>query len=196
MYCLQNKFFYLLALLIISLAINPVHAANKKGQKLKPQIIDVKAQSLLVDEKNGISKYKGNVQFTKDTLVIKADSITLYFNKEKLTKALIYGSPADVQHQPDNEDKVHSQANSMEFFVTEDRLILKGQAFVDQGERHFSGEYIEYDTRQQTIIAAGNQKDSVSTKNSENTQPEGRVHEGRVHVIIGPDENSENDKNN
>ncbi|GMR16530.1 MAG: hypothetical protein BMS9Abin31_0871 [Gammaproteobacteria bacterium] len=202
MFCLQNKIFYLLSLLVLTLTISPVHAANQKGQKLKQQTIDIKAQYLLLDEKKGVSKYKGNVQFTKGTLVIKADSVTLYFKNEKLTKALIKGRPADVQHQPVNEAKVHSQANSMEFFVTEDRLVLKGQAFVDQGERHFSGENIEYDTRQQTITAAGKQNSTANTENSENTQPEERVHKGRVHVIIGPiededtdDKNSEKDKN-
>lgn len=199
MFCLQNKIFYLLPLLMLYLSINPVQAANQKGLKLNQQTIDIKAQYLLLDEIKGVSKYKGNVQFTKGTLVIKADSVTLYFKNEKLTKALIKGRPADVRHQPENEAKVHSQANSMEFFVTEDRLILKGQAFVDQGERHFSGEYIEYDTRQQTITAAGNQNSTTSTKNSENTQPEERVHKGRVHVIIGPedtdDNNSDKDKN-
>lgn len=199
MFCLQNKRFYLLTLLMLSLAISQVHAASPKKQNSRQQTIDIKAQYLLLDEKKGVSKYKGNVQFTKDTLIIKADSVTLYFKKDKLIKALIKGNPADVQHQPENEAKVHSQANSMEFFVPEDRLILKGQAFVDQGERHFSGEYIEYDTRQQIITAAGNQKSTINTKNSENSQPEERVHKGRVHVIIGPDnsnnKNSEKDKN-
>ncbi len=191
MFCRQNKIFSALSLLILTLIISPVHATNQKGQKLKQQTIDIKAQYLLLDEKKGVSKYKGNVQFTKGTLVIKADSVTLYFNNDKLTKALIKGRPADVQHQPENEAKVHSQANSMEFFITEDRLILKGQAFVDQAERHFSGEYIEYDTRQQTITAAGNQNNTSNTQNSKSTQPE-----GRVHVIIGPIEDEDTDDKN
>lgn len=166
-------------------SINPVYAA-----KQKQQIINIKSQYLLLDEKKGISKYKGNVLFTKDTLTIKADTVTLYFKNEKLIKALITGSPADVQHAPDNEPKVHSQANEMEYFVAEDKLTLKGQAFVEQGSRYFSGEYIEYDTRQRIISAAGSKTD---TDNSKISPPN-----GRVHVIIGPNndvENTETDKN-
>ena len=176
MFCLQNKILSSFVLLII-ISSSPTYAARQ-------QVIDIKAQYLLLDENKGISEYKGNVLFTKDTLTIKADMVTLYYKNKKLIRAFITGSPADVQHQPDNEAKVHSQARSMEFFVNEDRLILKGQAFVNQGNRHFSGEYIEYDTRQRIIRAANNQNGSVNTKNSENNPPK-----GRVHVIIGPTEN-------
>lgn len=186
MFCLQNKLLSLFVLLIIIFS-SSTYAA-------KQQAIDIKAQYLLLDENKGVSKYKGNVLFKKDSLKIKADTITLYYKNKKLTKAFITGSPADVQHHPDNEAEVHSQANSMEYFVNEDRLILKGQAFVNQGNRHFSGEYIEYDTRQRIITAAGNQNGTMNTENSENSSPT-----GRVHVIIGPTGNkdivnNENDK--
>ncbi len=185
MFCLQNKSFWLPFLLLLILSINPVYAA-----KQKQQIINIKSQYLLLDENKGISKYKGNVLFTKDTLTIKADSVTLYYKKDVLTKVLITGSPADVRHAPDNEAKVHSQANKMEYFIAEEKLTLKGKAFVDQGNRHFSGEYIEYDTRQRIISAAGSKVDTDKLKST----PPNR----RVHVIIGSGndaENTENDKN-
>jgi len=183
MFCLQNKFLSLFVLLIIILS-SPAYAE-------KQQVIDIKAQYLLLDENKGISKYKGNVLFTKDTLTIKADTVTLHYKDKKLTKAFITGSPADVQHQPDNEAKVHSQANIMEFFVSEDRLILKGQAFVNQGNRHFSGEYIEYDTRQRIITAAGSQNRLINAENAKNSPSK-----GRVHVIIGPTDDTVKDSDN
>lgn len=196
MFCLHSKFnllhlaqfrlhafIGLLSFIIIISFVTPIHAAT-------PQTVNIKANYLLLDENKGISKYKGQVLFTKGTLRIKADTVTLYYNGERLTKALIKGSPADVHHAPDNENKVHSQAKEMEFFIAEDKLTLKGQAFVDQGSRHFSGEVIEYDTRQRIITAAGNQTSVVNTENSENTQPN-----SRVHVIIGPIEDADNAEN-
>ena len=176
---LQNKG---LVLLLLSFLANPIYAASQK------QIIDIKADYLLLDENKGISKYKGHVLFTKGTLVIKADTVTLFYDGNELTKALITGSPADVQHQPDNEEAVHSQANKMEYRVAEERLFLNGQAFVDQGDRHFSGESIEYDTRQRIITAAGKSTNATNSENTNNTPPT-----GRVHVIIGPTEDEEVD---
>lgn len=184
MFCLHNKTLAFATLLLMLSVLSVAYAE-------KQQTIDIKAKYLLLDEKKGISKYKGNVLFTKGMLIIKADTVTLYYKNKELTKALINGSPADVQHQPDNEDKVHSQARNMEYFVKEERLVLKGQAFVDQGNRHFSGENIEYDTRQRIITAAGNQNKSLNAKNTKSTPPN-----ERVHVIIGPvdDTDDANDK--
>lgn len=180
MYCLQNRLLLLITFSFI--AMSQTYAEKKSN--IKQATIDIKAQYLLLDEQKGISKYKGNVQFTKDTLIIKADTITLHYDGEKLTKALIIGTPADVQHQPINEAKVHSQASTMEYFVAEERLLLKGKAFVDQGDRHFSGEYIEYDTRQRTIMAAGGNKTKSNKETSTMSPPK-----ERVHVIIGSSNN-------
>ena len=182
MFYLQNK--TLLSLMLMTVAVSSSFAAAQ-------QILDIKAQYLLLNEKNGISEYKGNVLLSKDSLIIKADTVILYYENKKLSKALITGSPADVHHQPDNEEKVHSQANKMEFFVNEDRLVLKGDAFVDQGNRHFSGEYIEYDTRQRIITAAGNQNKLLNAENENNSPPK-----GRVHVIIGPTNEAEDTAEN
>ena len=189
MFCLRNKFFFLFGLLLLTITIRPAFAAN-----VNQETIDITAHYLLLDEKNGVSKYRGAVFFKKGTLSIKADTITLYYNAGKLTKALIVGSPADVLHYPDNEAKVHSQAKKMEYFVYEERLTLKGQAFVDQGDRHFSGETIEYDTRQRTITAAGDQHNAIKSDKTPS--------KSRVHVIIGPSgddndaENTGNSANN
>lgn len=180
MFCLRGKIFILFMLL--PLYCNA--AAIKSKIKAKPQLLTIQADYLLLDEKNGVSKYKGNVLFSKGTLHIKADVITLFFDGQKLIKAFIEGTPADVQHQPDKEAKVHSQAKTMEYLLENDLLILKGQAFVDQGSRHFSGETIEYDARQQTITAAGN-KETLNNTNKTS-------HKGRVHVIIGPNDVSKN----
>lgn len=179
MFLLKNKLLLWSSLVPVILSMQPVYAENNIT---KSEPIDIKAHYLLLDENKGTSIYKGAVLLTKGTLIIKADEITLYSDGKELTKALIIGSPADVQHQPENEEKVHSQAKTIEYFVTENRLELKGNAFVDQGERHFSGEYIEYDTRQRIITASGQQKGQIS--------PENNSPKRRVHVIIGPNTDS------
>ena len=185
MYCLQNKLISLPVMLLVAILCN---SASLVASEQKPSTIDIKSHYLLLDDKKGVSKYIGDVVLSKDTLLIKADTVTLYYKDQQLVRALITGTPADVQHEPDNEAKVHSQAHNMEYLVKEDRLVLKGKAFVDQGNRHFSGEYIEYDTRQRIITAAGNQNGTSNTgettvKNTKNHPPS-----GRVHVIIGPTE--------
>ena len=187
MYYLQNDhhlkppYLFKLVLTLLSLVLTPV--ASVAADNPKQQVLDIQARYMLLDESKGISIYKGNVLFKKDTLVIKANSMTVYFIGEKINKVSIVGSPADVRHAPDNEAKVHSQAKEMEYLVNEDKLTLTGQAFVTQGNRHFSGESIEYDTRQRIISAAGNK---TTVTNNEETSTDSTTNQ-RVHVIIGPE---------
>lgn len=194
MFYLQNKFmatrvlWLLLFLTLTSFAAGSLAQSNTQTKpvvkKLAPKIIDISAKTLLLDEKNGISEYKGNVLFKQNTLRIKADTISLFYKDKKLVKALITGSPADVQQHPDNEPEVHSQAEKMEYYVEENRLVLTGNAFVTQGSRHFSGQHIVYDTRQGTLTAGSKSDSTDVVKNTKNNQPN-----ERVHVIIGPTEN-------
>ena len=198
MFYRQNKFTVSRGLLFSAMTLfaatcpaqNSTLVGTLAGTRAKPgvhsraqQIIDINAKTLLLDENNGISEYKGNVLFKQNTLRIKADTISLYYKDKKLVKALITGSPADVQHHPDNEAEVHSQAEQMEYFVNENRLVLTGNAFVTQGSRHFSGQQIVYDTRQGTLSAGRNPGSADTLKNAKNNQPN-----ERVHVIIGPTE--------
>jgi lipopolysaccharide export system protein LptA len=185
MFLLNDKFLTVI-ILLIACCSGVAQAANKITAKAEPEPIDIKAQYLVLDENTGISKYKGQVVFTKGTLIIKADAITLYHNAGKLTKAVITGSPADIQHQPENEARVHSQANKIEYFVTQEKLILKGNAFVDQGERHFSGEKIEYDTQRRLVTASGKNLNQAKPTKESAIKPS----TGRVHVIIGPTEDA------
>lgn len=189
-----NKYFRTLVTLLFFTGIYSVEAANKTPVQAP---IEIKAQYLLLDEAKGISKYSGNVLFTKGTLVIKADTITLYSDGENLTKAVITGSPADVQHQPENEEKVHSQANKMQYIVATEQLTLTGSAFVNQGDRHFSGEVIKYNTQQRIVTASGRNNpgvsiDSATFKDNPDGQPIIDPPAGRVHVIIGPEDSQKN----
>ena len=199
MFYRQNKITLWQVLLFLTVtcvaATSQVKADTKAKVRVKAssqQVIDISAKTLLLDQDKGISEYKGNVLFKQNTLVIKADTISLYYKDKKLEKALITGSPADVQQHPDNEAEVHSQAEKMEYFVEENRLVLTGNAFVTQGSRHFSGQQIVYDTRQGTLTAAGTAAGTAGSKsegkeplnNKQNNQPN-----ERVHVIIGPTEN-------
>ncbi|MFK5913270.1 MAG: lipopolysaccharide transport periplasmic protein LptA [Woeseiaceae bacterium] len=174
----KNKLLTLLFTLFLTVYTSPSFATQNKD------VIDIKSQRLLFDEAKGISQYKGHVVMKKGTLTIKASSITVYYKNKKLSKAIIIGSPANIEQHPDNEKSAYAQANRMEYYVDEERLILKGDASVQQGERFFSGEEVEYDTRQRIILASGKNEGSLENKNESSSN-------GRVHVIIGPAKETE-----
>ena len=180
---------------LLFLFIQHVYAAG--------QVVEVSSDSLLLEENEGVATYEGNVLFKKDNLVIKADSITVYQEAGKISKAIITGNPAMVNHKPKNEAPADAQAEHIEYIAASDLLLLTGNALVTRGTQQFSGEKIKYDANEKTLSASG-QKTIVKTQEQKPNQkpelkpeqkPEQKPESGRVHVIIGPtDKPAETDK--
>ncbi|MGD8925615.1 MAG: lipopolysaccharide transport periplasmic protein LptA [Thioalkalispiraceae bacterium] len=140
----------------------------------RDQPIDIQADRVEIKEKEEISEYIGNVHLKQGSLDIKADKVTVYLKNGRLIKILIMGNPAVFKQKPeDNKDVVRSSAMNMEYFASKQHLILKTNASVVQGDNHFSGDFIEYDTLNSTVKA---NKDKGS--------------ESRVHAIIKPGKTS------
>lgn len=135
--------------------------------------LEISADALLLDSSKQVSRYRGHVVIKHKTMNIHAELVELFHADQQLSQANISGKPARVDHQPANEPAVHAEANRIEYHVAEQQLILIGKAKVQQGERSFAGEKIEYDLASHVIKASGTQQDAEQSN--------------RVHVIIGPD---------
>ena len=142
------------------------------------QAIDIKANRVEVDQRKEVSQYLGNVRMEQGSLKINADEVVVYMEKGKLMKIVITGKPARFEQQPENQQEVvNSQADYMEYYADQERLLLKHNAEVNQGANHFRGDFIEYDTLTSTVKA--NKDESGKT---------------RVHAIIQPATEKSTDK--
>jgi len=134
------------------------------------QPIDIRADRVEVDQRKQTSHYLGHVRLQQGSLKIDADDVMVYMQNGKLHKIVISGNPARFQQQPEgSKTVVTSQAQNMEYYAGEQRLLLKHNAEVNQGGNQFHGDFIEYDTRTSTVKA----------NTDENSQ-------SRVHAIIQP----------
>jgi lipopolysaccharide export system protein LptA len=144
------------------------HAWALRSDRNQP--IDIKADRVEVDQREQVSHYLGNVRLEQGSLKINADEVVVYMEKGKLHKIVITGKPARFEQQPENQQEVvNSQAENMEYYAGEERLLLRHNAEVNQGGNHFRGDFIEYDTLTSTVKA----------NKGENSQ-------SRVHAIIQP----------
>ncbi|NOZ37280.1 MAG: lipopolysaccharide transport periplasmic protein LptA [Gammaproteobacteria bacterium] len=157
----------LLSLLVLILThVSAVYALS--GDRQQPIHID--ADRMVAEKSKGFSHYIGNVHITQGSLKIDADEVYIYLVDGLLNKLIIIGSPAKLQQIPDNSaEVVYSQALRMEYFASTDQLFLMKEAEVWQGGSRFSGEHIEYDTRNSRISANSEGKKS-----------------GRVRAVIVP----------
>jgi len=136
------------------------------------QPINIKADRITVNEKQGMSFYQGNVQFTQGSLRVNGDEVTVFLQDEILSKVIVIGNPATLVQQPGHQQKpVNAKATRMEYDAKKEIVHLLENAEVQQGPNSFAGNYIEYDTRSSMVSAR-----------------KGETDDSRVHVIITPPE--------
>lgn len=139
----------------------------------RKQPIKIKADSVNINEKTGISQYIGKVTFTQGSLILKGNKIVVHQPDGNVSRIIVTGNPATFQQQQDNKKElVHAKAGKMKFVTKDEKVYLSRNASVSQGDNLLKGNEIEYNTRTSTVTA----KKSKSNTN-------------RVHVVIEPDNN-------
>ncbi|MDX1823785.1 MAG: lipopolysaccharide transport periplasmic protein LptA [Thiohalomonadales bacterium] len=144
----------------------------------RQQPIHIQADRISVHEKEGMSYYEGNVEFTQGSLQINGDEITVQLQGNILKKIIVKGNPATLQQRPEPEQElVHSRALRMEYDAVNQVITLMEEAQVQQGPNSFTGEYIEYDTHTNRVSAR-----------------KGESNDSRVNVIITPPPEKQDEK--
>jgi lipopolysaccharide export system protein LptA len=145
----------------------------------REQPISIEADHAQLDDKTGVTQYKGNAILTQGTLKIEGDIITFYYGEDKqITKAVAQGKRAKYQqvHKP-GEKPVKAKALQMEYRAKEQKIYLLGDAHIWQNGNESTGNSIEYDiTRDLVNISSADVKigDKVEKSNK------------RIHIIIQP----------
>ncbi len=92
------------AWLILVCMILPLSAMALTADKDQPVLIE--ADSLDIDDKAGVSTYRGNVRMSQGSIVVLADVITVYSPERELKKVVCVGLPASFQQRLEGEDSV------------------------------------------------------------------------------------------
>ncbi len=171
-YCLYSLFTSLLILLPSTL----LALANDKTQP-----INLEADSADIDDSKGISIYTGNVVLTQGSIVIKSRKLTLYLDKKReLEKAIAEGNKdnlATFKQRPEGKDQdFKARAETMTYYLADDKIHLLKNAHVWQDGDTFSGNKIIYDTKKETVLA--------TSKKDKNGKPVSNG--GRIRVTIKP----------
>ena len=150
-------------ILIYQLSANTFAASNDP--------INIEADNAKIIEKEGKSVYTGNVLLIQGDTRMSADSVTVYSESGKLTQITATGRPVRYEDKGQTKDgDISGEANLLEYYTKENRILLLDNAKLTQGRTQFSGNRIEYNTETDVVTA------EVSKTGSE-----------RVQVIIEPE---------
>lgn len=144
------------------------------------QTIFMEADAVDINEKKGISIYKGKVKMSRGDITILADEITAYKDSTGLTRLVALGSPVDftkagsdignnVNNNRPEQKPTHGEALKIEYDAKKEILKLITNAKLWQANDQFSGNLIVYDVTNESIAAN-----------------KGSANKGRIKVIIHP----------
>lgn len=142
--------FYLLTALLLSTSFAN---AEKKAQP-----IEISADSLIAQEQKGVSTYQGNVVILQGKLLIKGDKVIIKHPNQKISQAIITGSPATFKNFIESEQSwVTGHANKITYHADKKTILFEEKAHINQaGKNSISGSSILYDAEKETIQAKGN----------------------------------------
>lgn len=139
----------------------------------REQPIHISADSASIDDKTGITSYKGSVNIRQGSLEIDAAKVEMHRGSEGVEKIIATGRKNKQarfrQQSAKSEPYTDAEGNRLVYLVDKQTITVTGNAFVQQGSDKFSGEKIVYDIDKSIVNAFG-----------------GKKGKGRVQMVIQP----------
>jgi len=110
------------------------------------QPIHIRADNAEIDQQQGLVIYRGAVRVDQGTLRVTADEMTVEYVEQKVTRITAIGTPAHYQQQIEaDKEQVKAHSSTIIYHTQEERLDLKGDAFLTQEGNEITGDLIKYD---------------------------------------------------
>jgi lipopolysaccharide export system protein LptA len=136
-------------LILRAAALGAAGVAHAK-QSDKDQPLNLNAVRLVGSQQNGKLVVSGNVTMDQGTFHADGDQATGYSDPDDTSqwqRVVLTGRPAHFRQTQDNGTLVHGQAGTIDYKVSENKVILIGDATVTQeGRGTFHGAKLTYDT--------------------------------------------------
>jgi lipopolysaccharide export system protein LptA len=137
---------------VAMLLLAPALAQALASDREKP--IQIEADRVVIDEKQRISTYEGNVELVQGTLRLTAARVEVY-RGEELERVVATGAPVTFRQQPDEGKEIRGQSQRADYLAPKSTIELTGEAHLWQGNDEFSGPRIMYDAERSVVRAEG-----------------------------------------
>ena len=157
---------------LLAMFLMPQLALALASDRNKP--IEVESDSADIDNKKGVSVYRGDVVMTQGTTRITGDVITVYSKKSEVTKVIAEGKKNRAYYEEEQDKEqgtLQAWGYTINYDMPNDSIELIKNAELAQKGDTFKGENIHYNLALQTVSAKGKPQ-------------EGR--QGRVKMVIQP----------
>ncbi len=148
---MRTVFFVFFLIMLANVFWVPVSSAAPLSSKTP---VHISADRFSLDQAKDIGTYSGNVQVTQGELRIDgAKLIILLAKKGGIEHLTMNGAPARFKDVGKNGKTIIGQAMEMTYIPSDQRIVLKGKARVEQNGNTFQANRIVYDVQKGSIEA-------------------------------------------
>lgn len=119
----------------------------------RDQIIEIESITAEFRETEGLTIYSGEVNLQQGSILLKADRLTLFAEKGRVSRLLAEGNAYYEQIPEVGADKVVARGRSIEYLLSEDVITLNQNASLTHEGATMNGNLITYDVRNNLLIA-------------------------------------------
>lgn len=171
---MKNKF---LTLSLIAICCVPVEMVlARSDDRDKP--IHITADTAELNDKTGISIYRGDVKMVQGTTILTGDVVTIYSTDSEVERIISIGELATYQETTDDGDDVYAEAEEMIYNRLLSTIDLYRDAKVTQEENVFKSEHILYKIEEELIEAGNNLPDQQKERVNMTIMPESKIIKG------------------
>lgn len=121
----------------------------------KDQPIYVEADGVEIDDRKGVSIYRGNVELTQGSIVITADKVTVTQQQDQTDHIEAVGNPVTYQQETEGDKGlIKGRSKKTEYSANSETIYMTGDAVLTQGQDVFKSDKIIYD-RARAVVKAG-----------------------------------------
>ncbi len=153
---MNTKIFLLLSLTIPLYLVNNAIARTDDAEKP----IHITADTAELNEKSGVSIYRGDVKMVQGTTILHGDIITVYTADDEVEKMVSVGNLATYEETTDDGDVVYAESEEMIYNSAEKKIELFRRGKITQVGNVIRSDYILYLT-EEGLIDTGTKKDRI-----------------------------------
>jgi lipopolysaccharide export system protein LptA len=162
-------------LLLFSFLLISSNAIALSTDKNKPMTIE--ADSVEIDDKKGLTVYRGNIDVRQGTLHVTGSTLVIERVDGEVKLVTVVGKPATYRQRPDNKkEDVKAKARKLQVYPKRDLVRLERDARVTQEGNIYTGNIIEYN----------NKDDIIKMKGNIGATDTGKKKKGRIRMTIQP----------
>lgn len=148
---------YITLVLFTSLILsNNLYARSDDSEKP----IHITADTAELNDKTGVSIYRGDVEMVQGTTILTGDKITVYTVNNDVTKMISIGDLATYQETTDDGDIVYAESEEMIHNSAEKKIELFRRGKITQVGNVIKSDYILYLT-EEGLIDTGTKQDRI-----------------------------------